>query len=94
MKYLIVLAFFIMLMFCIAWFVWEFGRGKDRIEYIHSIGFLETFIESCDINNENFDYIMSEFDKLNGFMQRDTDRNKKLFVRFCFKFKDEWIKRI
>jgi len=85
----------LMMVLCVgAWFVWTIGKRSDYPCYLDRITYLERLIDKCNVDIDSFDYILQEFDVINQFRKKDLRRNQELFVKFSFKFKDEWKKRI
>jgi len=72
-----------------AYFVAMLFKRSREAEYQETIICLAAFIDYNEVNRENFDYIIAEFDKL-FLNNRDKNRTKKLFVKFCFKYKAIW----
>ena len=90
-------SFFVILIaaLCVgAWFVWTIGQRSDYPRYLERIIYLERLIDQCTVDIDSFDNILKEFDVINQFREKDMSRSKKAFVKFSFKFKDEWKKRI
>ena len=77
-----------------AWYVVEIGQRSDYPRYLERIIYLERLIDKCDTDVESFDYILKEFESINQFRNRDMRRNQEAFVKFSFKFKEEWGKRV
>ena len=78
-----------------AWYVVEIGQRSDYPRYLERIIYLERLIDKCNKDDiDSFDFILKEFDNINQFRKRDMRRNQEAFVKFSFKFKEEWGKRI
>jgi len=84
----------LMALFVGAWFVVEIGKRSDYPKYLEHIIYLERLIDKCNVDVDSFDFILKEFDVINQFRKRDMRRNQEAFVKFSFKFKEEWGKRI
>ena len=85
----------LMMVLCVGvWFVWTIGKRSDYPCYLDRITYLERLIDKCNVDIDSFDYILQEFDVINQFRKKDLRRNQEAFVKFSFKFKDEWKKRI
>jgi len=84
----------LMVLFVGAWFVVEIGKHSDYPRYLERIIYLERLIDKCNVDIDSFNYILQEFENINQFRNRDMRRNQEAFVKFSFKFRDEWKKRI
>ena len=85
----IIFAIVFMFLFVMAYYLAMLFKRSRNAEYQESIIYLGNFIEHNEVGRKNFDYIMVEFDKL-LLNNQDRERTKKLFVKFCFKYKTIW----
>jgi len=86
---LIITILIVAFLFSVAFFIAMLFKRSQEAKYQESIIYLGNFIEYNEVNRENFDYILAEFDKI-FLNNRDLKRTRKLFIKFCFKYKTIW----
>jgi len=86
---IIIFGIIFMFLFVAAYFIAMLFKRSREAEYQEAMIYLKEFIENNDVNRENFDHILTEFDKI-FLNNRDMKYTRKLFVKFCFKYKPIW----
>jgi hypothetical protein len=88
-----IIILFFMSIFVIAWLIVECGKPLNT-RYLDKVIELEVLIEKLPVTSESCDAILNAFDEISLCDDKDVERNKALFVKFCQRFRDIWNERI
>lgn len=80
---------------CAAWFLVEYGKNQIRIcnEYDGLYKKIQSYIYTCQISSESYEFINDEINKLKSLKWKDRERTSVLCIAFNRKYTKEWLSK-